>query len=167
MEGKVYPNPHDRYNFSDLLGLPLRCFSTRFSGVMAIGNRPTSVARDRHDHSSCPGFNVAFQVEYLLPGAQHQRTIPHGDRKIRPQERRLQMRMAVAVVPGLLMAIVATGREKASQFRRQIVDQTRLKFYGANTRGASYIEYMGQTHLYARLGNNAGDGGGEIVHLAF
>ena len=49
----------------------------------------------------------------------------HADRG--PEPRGLQVRMAVAVVPGLLVAIVAAGRDEAVEQLGQILDQSRLE----------------------------------------
>jgi hypothetical protein len=69
------------------------------------------LADDGYDDLSSPRFDVALEMKNLLPGAQHRFATcdRHADRRAEP--RGLQVRMPVAVVPGLLVAILATGRD--------------------------------------------------------
>ena len=81
--------------------------------------------RDYH-HALAPA-HVAFQVKDLLPCAQDR--LPAGDRNglRRPQQRCLQMRMPIAIMACLLMAIIAAGRNQFVQDVRQIVLQPGLE----------------------------------------
>ena len=57
----------------------------------------------RHDHRPLPRFHVALQVEHLLPGAQHELPAADRNRQRWPLDRRLEVRVSVAVVPGLFV----------------------------------------------------------------
>ena len=83
-------------------------------------NGRASFAQHRDDHGPFTGPNVAFDVKDLLPGAEHGPAVAHGQRQARTEQRRLQVGMAVAVVPGLLLGIVPAGRKQAPQKRRQV-----------------------------------------------
>src|SRR5207244_1733929 len=84
----------------------------------------------------------------------------------RTEHRRLQVRVAVAVMPSLLMAIVAAGREQLVEHGRQVLLETRLEFDGTDGGGAADVEYMNHAGEDARLGNNSGHVLGQVVHLA-
>ena len=49
--------------------------------------------------------DVAFEMEYLLPGAERKLSARDWDCQLRPHQRGLQMRVAVAVAPGLFMPV--------------------------------------------------------------
>ena len=65
------------------------------------------------DDGALARTDVAFDVDDLLPGAQQQLAVADRHCQRRPQHGGLQVRMAVAVVPGLLMAVLSTGRKQA------------------------------------------------------
>ena len=79
-----------------------------------------------YNHALAP-THVAFRVEDLLPCAQGR--LPAGDWNglRRSQQRCLQMRVPIAVMPRLLMAIIAAGRNEFVQDARQILLQAGLE----------------------------------------
>jgi len=91
---------------------------------------------DRDHHRARAAADVAFQVKNLLPGSEHQLAFGNGHGQRRAEQSGLQVRMAVAVVPGLLVAIVAAGRNELVEDGRQVALQPRLKFNGADGRRA-------------------------------
>jgi len=64
--------------------------------------------------------HVAFQVEDLLPGTERQLTFAdrHGQRWA--EQGCLQMRVAVAIVPGFFMTVLTAGRDELVQEGGQI-----------------------------------------------
>jgi hypothetical protein len=68
---------------------------------------------DSGDHDRAPArFDVALQMEDLLPGAQYDLAIFNGHGERWPEHGSLQVRVAVAVVPGLLVTVVAARRKQ-------------------------------------------------------
>jgi len=90
-----------------------------------------SLAGNGHDDGAASGFDVAFQMENLLPGAQDRFSTGHRHGQGRSQQRGLQMRVAVAVVPGAFVSVIAAGRDEFVQQVRQVFHQARFKFDGA------------------------------------
>ena len=66
------------------------------------------------DDGAFAGADVALQQEHLLPGAQEEPALVdrHGQR--RAEQGGLQMRMAVAVVPGPFVAVLLARRDQRS-----------------------------------------------------
>ena len=60
----------------------------------------------------------------LLPGAKHGPSVAHGNRQARTEQRRLQVGMAVAVVPGLFMGIIPAGAPPAQISQVGLVPRT-------------------------------------------
>ena len=94
-------------------------------------------AEDRDHHGSLPRADVALQVKNLLPGAQHQLAVGDGHAERGAQQRGLQVAMAVAVVPGLLVAVLAAGRDQAVEQFRQVALESRLELDGPHGGGAA------------------------------
>lgn len=65
----------------------------------------------------------------------------------RPQQRCVQMRVPVAVMPRLLMAIIATARDEFVQAVRQILLQPGLELNGADRGGAAHVEHVHRAGL--------------------
>src|SRR5262245_29176271 len=80
-----------------------------------------------HDHGAVARADVALQMDELLPSAQHQPACTDRHRQRRAQQRRLQVRVAVAIVPSLLVAVTATRRNQAVKQLRQVASQARLE----------------------------------------
>ena len=89
-----------------------------------------------------------------------------GHRQARTEQRRLQVGMAVAVVPGLLVGVVPIGRNEAPHKRWQVLLQARLEFDGADRSGAAHVKDLHDASGYTRLPDNSGDLVGQVVHLA-
>jgi hypothetical protein len=79
------------------------------------------LAEHRDDHGPFTGPHVAFDVKDLLPGAKHGPAVAHRHRQARTKQRRLQVGMAVAVVPGLLVSVIPAWWNKPPQKRRQVL----------------------------------------------
>ena len=60
-----------------------------------------------------PWTYVTFEMKDLLPLTELQSAIANGDVQRRPEQRRLQVRMAVAIVPSLFVAVVCAWRNEA------------------------------------------------------
>ena len=91
---------------------------------------PLSFPDNRHHDLPLPRLDVAFQVEDLLPGAQDELAVADRHGQVRAEPTGLQVRVAVAVVPGLLVAVVAAGRD-------QLVQQSRAGPVAARARTRS------------------------------
>src|SRR6516162_4767213 len=65
--------------------------------------------------------DVALQMEDLLPGTKYELSLSDGHGQRWPEQRGLQMRVAVAIMPGLLVAVSATGRNQLIQDGGQIM----------------------------------------------
>lgn len=105
-------------------------------------------------------------MEDLLPGPEKELSIRNGHCKRWSEKRRLQMGMAVAVVPGLLVAIVAAGRDEFIENRGHVRAQTWFKFNRANRGGASQVEYVRDPRPHAGMGDSRRDLIGEVVHIS-
>ena len=119
----------------------------------------------RHHHGAAPRTDVAFQVNELLPGAQHGLAVGHRRREGRPQERGLQMRMAVAVVPGLLVAVVAARRDQPVEHFGQVALEARLELDRADRRRAAHAEHLHDARLDARAPDDGGNLVGDLGHV--
>ena len=76
----------------------------------------TSLATDHGDHNrSLASPDAALQMEDLLPGTKYELSLSDGQGQRWPEQRGLQMRVAVAIMPGLLMAVRATERISLSR----------------------------------------------------
>ena len=122
-------------------------------------------AEHRDDHGPFTGPNVAFDVKDLLPRPKHGQTVSHGHRQARTEQCRLQMGMAVAVAPSLLVGVIPAGWNKPPQKRRQVLLQARLELDGADGSGAAHVEDLHDASAHTRLADNSGDPVGQVVHL--
>src|SRR5690348_13105391 len=100
-------------------------------------------------------------MEYLLPCTEDWFAGSNGHRQRGPQQRCLKMRMAVAVVPGLLVAVAAAGWDELVQNLREILLQARLELDCANCRRASNIKDIHCTGLNARCSYDFSHASGE------
>src|SRR6266566_1302518 len=76
------------------------------------------------------------------------------------------MRVAVAVVPGLLVAVLTRRREQSVQDSWQVAAQARLELDGADRRRAADIEDVDDAGADARLDNGLCHLVGQVVHVA-
>ena len=76
------------------------------------------------------------------------------------------MRVAIAIVPGLLMAIVAAGREQLVQGRRQVLLQTGFELDGADGARAANIENVRYPATYVGRVDDLLEVVRQVVHLA-
>ena len=73
--------------------------------------------------------------------------------------------MAVAIVPGLLVAVLAARRDQMIEQLWQIALQSWFKLDGPNGACAADIEYVGRADLNTAFGHNQGDAVGDILHV--
>ena len=124
-----------------------------------------SFSEDRYDDRAVAGADVAFEMDDLLPRAQERLAVAHGRRKRRAQERGLEMRMAVAVVPGHLVAVIAARRNQAVEHLGQVAFEARLELDHAHGRRASDAKHVGDARRYARALDDRRHLTGEGRHL--
>ncbi len=110
--------------------------------------------------------DVAFQVEDLLPGSQDKGPVLYRHRERRTQHSCLQVRMAIPVMPGLFVPIVAARGKEPVQSIRQIFLESRLEFDGPDRRGAADTENVGQPGFDTGSADNLADFLRQIVHGA-
>src|SRR5262249_8055957 len=123
----------------------------------ATYRRGISLPKDGHHHRALARPGVAFEVNDLLPGAQDQLPLAHRHGQRWTEQGGLQVRMAVAVVPGLLVAVLPAGGNEAVQRLRQVALQARLELDGAEGGGAADAEDVGHAGLDAGAGDDFGD----------
>ena len=124
-----------------------------------------SLAGNGHHDGAVAGFDVAFQMEDLLPGAQHRFPVGHRHGQGRPEQRRLQMRMAVAIVPGPFVSVVAAGRDEFVQQVGQVFEQARFVFDGAQRAGAADVEHVRRARAHAGVVDNSRHVRRQVVQL--
>ena len=105
-------------------------------------------------------------MKNLLPGAEHQLALFNRDHERWSEHRGLQMRVAVAIVPGLLVAVVAAGREQLVQDCGQILLQARFKFNRADGPGTANVENVCEARAQARFAHDSSHLLRKVVHLA-
>ena len=64
----------------------------------------------------------------LLPGTEHEFAVADRHGNLLTERGRLQVRVPVAVVPGLFMAVIPTGRHKFVEDGWQVFLQARFEF---------------------------------------
>src|SRR5215469_754745 len=126
---------------------------------------PVSLSENGDNNGPFAAANVALQMKDLLPGPEDGLSISNGHGQGWPEKCRLQMRMAVAVVPGLFVAIVAARRDQFVQDGRHVCAQPWLEFNGANRGGASHVEYVDDPRPDAGIRDSLGDLISEVVHV--
>src|SRR5208337_18478 len=75
------------------------------------------------------------------------------------------MRMAVAVVPGLFVPVVAAGRNEFVQQVGQVFEQTRFVFDGAQRARAADVEHVRRARAHAGIVNNLGHVRRQVMQL--
>ena len=84
--------------------------------------------RDGDYDFSISWFDVAFQVKDLLPGTENGAGVADGDRDRWAQPSGLQVRVAIAIVPGLFMAVGWARRNQLIKNLRKIPFETGFEF---------------------------------------
>jgi hypothetical protein len=80
-----------------------------------------SVSHDGDDNRALAAAYVTLEMEDLLPGSENEFAFSDGHRQRWAKQRGLQVRVSVAVMPGLLVAIAPIGRDELVQEGGQIV----------------------------------------------
>src|SRR5262245_38193011 len=75
------------------------------------------------------------------------------------------MRVAVAIMPGLFMSVVAAGREEFVQHRGKIFLQARFKFNAADGPSAANVEDVSDARAQAGFADNPSYLIGEVEHV--
>ena len=83
---------------------------------------------DGNYHRPLTASYVAFEMEDLLPGAEHELSTCDGHGQRWPLECGLQVGVAVSVVPRLFVAIIPAWRNQLVKNCRQVGLQAGLKF---------------------------------------
>jgi len=125
-----------------------------------------SVAGHGDHYLASSRLDIALDVKDLLPRAEHKARVAHGHGHLGSEKCRLQVGMAVAVVPGLFVRIVAARRKEAVQYARQILDETGFVLDRPYACGASDVEHVRNAMADAGPRHDVLDRGGEVVHLA-
>ena len=110
--------------------------------------------------------DVAFQVEDLLPSPQEHLSVSNGHSEGRPEQGGLQMGVAVAIVPGAFVPIVAAGRNQLIQNDGQVALQPRLKFNCSQGARAPDMEDVDGAGSNPRIAHRRRDPVREVVHVA-
>ena len=119
------------------------------------------------DHDcALPATDIAFEVEDLLPGSEHRLSFVNGDGERGPKQSGLQMRVAVAVMPGLLVAIAAAGRDELEKNFRQIALQARFEFDCSDGGRAANVENVDRSRANAGFGDDGRDAISNVMHVA-
>src|SRR5579859_4670723 len=102
----------------------------------------------------------------LLPGAQHWPAIRDRDSERLAKQSSLEVRVAVAVVPGLFMTIGAAGRDQLVENGGHVLLKSGLELNRSEGGGASDVE-----HIHDPSGNSGGIHGrrdltGDVMHIS-
>ena len=101
----------------------------------------------------------------LLPSPEHELALGDGHRQRWAEQRCLEMRVAVAIMPGLLVAVITAGRNELVQNCRQILLQARLEFNRTQRGRTPYVEDMRQPSFDSRRAYDRGQLFGEVMHV--
>ena len=91
----------------------------------------------------------------LLPCSEHRLASGDWDRQRRSQQRRLQVRVAVSILPGLFVFIASARRNEFIQDSGQVLFQSRLKLDSSDCRCAANVEHAYYPSLDFRLPTTA------------
>ncbi len=125
-----------------------------------------SISDDGDDNRALPAADVALEMKDLLPGPENQLSIRYRHGQRRSEEGGLQMGMAVAIVPCLLMTIIAAGRDQLIQDGWHVGAQPGFKFNGADRGRASHVEYVDDSGHHSGLAYRCGHLIGDVMHVA-
>ena len=126
----------------------------------------SSVSGHGDDDGALATAYIAFQMKELLPGPQRELAVSDGHGNRRSEQGRLQMRVPVTIMPGLLMAILAARRDQLVQDGGKIVLESRLKFDGTDRSRAPDVENVDRAGLDAGGSDNRPNLLAEIVHVS-
>jgi len=110
-----------------------------------------SFTHDLHDQFAVAAAIVEIEKDHLLPGAQCQLARHERNGDVRPDQRRSQMGMAVAVMPGAVMLVRHARRNESFQKLRQVGQKSRLIFDSGQSPGGT-----GHKHGHRAGGKAAG-----------
>lgn len=102
----------------------------------------------------------------MLPRAELELAISDWHGKRRTKKRGLQMRVAVAIVPGLLVAIVSAGWDEFVERGGQVALQTRLEFNRPQGGCATQIKDVGYSRTDARRVDDGSYFLGKVLHVS-
>ena len=125
----------------------------------------SSFPRDGYDDGPGVGFDVAFEVEYLLPSPQAQPAFGYGYGQFSPEKRPLKVRMPIPVRPGLFVAIIATWRNQSSQQFGQVLLEAWFELDHPQRPGASDVEHVGCTGRDPGIGCDLGNLLRDVTHI--
>lgn len=80
-----------------------------------------------YHHGPLPRSHVAFQMKDLLPSAEDGFAVSEGDGERWAKQRGLEMGVAVAVMPGLFVSVVAAGRDELVEEFGKIALESRFE----------------------------------------
>lgn len=129
-------------------------------------SKDSSVTDDRDDDLATPWFDVAFEVENLLPCSQHRRATRNRNRDRGANRGRLQVRVAISVVPSFFMTVVAAWRHQAIKHGRIVLFESRLELDRSDRTGAAHIENTDRANLNTAFADDLRHLTGDVVHLS-
>lgn len=102
----------------------------------------------------------------LLPCAEDGLAVSKRNRQRRAEQGGLEMGVAIAIMPGLFVAVVAAWRDELVEDFGKIAFESRLEFDCADRSSAADGEDMDKTGADAGSGSNGVDFFGEVVHVS-
>jgi len=106
-------------------------------------------------HRTAAGPVVMIDHHHLLPGAELQAAVAHRQTDGRPQERRLDVAVAVAVVPGRFVGVVVLRRRQTRDGPLEIGHHPRLEFDGGEGARRAHHRRRQNAPPYARRRHQA------------
>src|ERR1039458_4506093 len=113
--------------------------------------KPSASPPNRCDYQCtlAPAY-IAFEMADLLPGAEHEFSLRDRYGQRRTQQGGLQMRVPVAILPSLLVTVVAAGWHELVQGSWKIMLQSRLELNCSDGNRAADVENVDRAGLDAR-----------------
>ena len=105
-------------------------------------------------------------MEDLLPGAKDGSAIVEGDSERRPHPGGLKMGVGIAVMPSLLVAIVAARWNELVEDFRHVPLEAGFELDRANGTGGAYIEYVGRACLDTGIPDDGRNFRRNVLHVA-
>ena len=137
-------------------------FCLGFGERVAIPYWPSTV----NDYGTLAAANIALEMKDLLPGSENEFSVSDGNSQRRSEQCSLQVGMAVSVVLGLFVAIVAAGWNQPVQNGRNVGPQPGFELNGANGGSASHVEYVDKSDFHAGFSNCGRHSLRKIVHVS-
>lgn len=122
-------------------------------------------AEDRHDDAPVARSDITFQKKHLLPCSENRLAAFQGEGQGRTQQRGLQVGVAVAIVPGVVMMIAPFRRRQFVHQGRQVFEEPGFELDCPQRYGTSHCKEMDQSSLEAGSLTFFYDPGCEIDHL--